>query len=79
MFWTKIKPTKPGLYWIKFIDPAGNKCTLITQVLLADNVLTFSLPANVTDIYWSDSAIPVPVDSNIIQFPIKDKSTKDNK
>jgi hypothetical protein len=63
MFWTKNTPQAAGLYWIKFISPDGKPNTLINKVQAVDKVIKYNLPPNITDLYWSDNPIPVPMDA----------------
>ena len=62
MFWTRNTPQTAGLYWIKFIGPDGKQNTLINKVQAVDKVIKVALPPNITNLYWSDSVIPVPMD-----------------
>ena len=63
MFWTRNTPQSAGLYWIKFNIPDGKVNTIIVKVILDDKTIKFTLPPNITNLYWSDNPIPVPIDS----------------
>ena len=76
MFWTKNKPNSPGLYWIKFLDENNKRQMVISRVAMFEEGLKYLTPPNHTDLQWSNEAITVPEESNILQFPTKKPTEK---